>query len=102
MSSGGMVAAVLDGALRRVPPQLAMSAEEVATITPLLLASGAGALGWRRLRHFSDQLLIIALKQLQEAYLRYAIHAAKHEQQVAEVFRVLRSAGVEPILLKGW
>jgi hypothetical protein len=102
MSSGRAVAAVLVGAWRSALPQLEMPAEEVARITPLLLASGAGALAWRRLRHFSDQLFIIALKQLQETYLHYAIHAAEHEHQVAEVFRVLRSAGVEPILLKGW
>ncbi len=102
MSSGRAVAGVLAGAWRSAPPQLEMPPEEVATITPLFLASGAGALAWKRLRHFSDQLLIIALKQLQETYLGYAIHAAEHEHQVAEVFRVLRSAGVEPILLKGW
>jgi hypothetical protein len=34
--------------------------------------------------------------------MQYAIHAAKHEWKMGEVFRLLRSAGVEPILLKGW
>jgi hypothetical protein len=102
MSSGRGVAAALAGAWRRSPPQLETPAKEVATIIPLLLASGAGALCWWRLRHSSEQLLIIPLEQLQETYLHYAIYAAKHERQVAEVFRVLRSAGVEPILLKGW
>jgi hypothetical protein len=79
-----------------------MSAQEVATVAPFLVASGAGALCWWRLRHSSEPQLVIALEQLRETYLNYAIHAAIHERQVAEVFQVLRSAGVEPILLKGW
>jgi len=79
-----------------------MTAKQVATIAPLLLASGAGALCWWRLRYCSEQVPSIAQEELQKAYRNCAIHAAMHERQVAEIFRVLRSAGVEPILLKGW
>src|SRR6266550_2307554 len=99
---GRAVAAALAGAWRSSSPQSEMPAQEVAMVAPLLLASGAGALCWWRLRHSSEQQLIIPLGQLRETYLHYAIHAAIHERQVARVFRVLRSAGVEPILLKGW
>jgi len=43
-----------------------------------------------------------AVRQLRETYYCYAIHATQHEQDVAQVFAVLRSVGVEPILIKGW
>lgn len=102
MSSGKGVAAVLTGTWRRSPPQLEISAEEVAAISPLLVASGAGALGWWRLRHSSEQFLNSAPEQLRETYLHYAIRAAKQEREVVELLRGLRSAGMEPILLKGW
>jgi putative nucleotidyltransferase-like protein len=78
-----------------------MLSEGTAAIPPLLLASGAGALGWWRLRH-SDVERFPAVRSLRETYLRYAIWAAEHERKLVEVFRVLRSSEVEPILIKGW
>jgi Uncharacterised nucleotidyltransferase len=102
MSSGRAVAAVLAGAWRRSPSQLEITAKQVASLTPLLLASGAGALCWWRLRHSSEKVCSRAQEQLENAYRYCAIHVAMHERQVVEVFRILRSAGVEPILLKGW
>src|SRR5205823_4072912 len=69
---------------------------------PLLLISGAGALGWWRCQHSNVQMPTDAVQRLRFTYLYYAIHAAQHERQVSEVFEVLRSGGVEPILLKGW
>jgi hypothetical protein len=100
-SPGRAIAAVLAGAWRRSPPRLEMLPEGMAEITPLLLASGAGALGWWRLRN-SDLHLLSAVRPLREAYLHQAIHAAEHERQVVHVFRALQSSGVEPILIKGW
>ncbi len=62
---------------------------------------GRGALGWWRFQN-SHGPFLSTIRPLRETYLQYAIHAAQHENNVAEVFRVLRSAGVEPMLLKGW
>jgi Uncharacterised nucleotidyltransferase len=101
MPAGKAMAAALTGTWRRSPPPLAMPAKEVAAVTPLLIASGAGALWWWRLRHSPGQLLTTR-EDLRQTYQHYAVHAAKHEREVAEVFRILRSAGLEPILLKGW
>jgi Uncharacterised nucleotidyltransferase len=70
-------------------------------MVPLLLGSGAGALGWWRFQNSHGHFLS-TVRPLRETYLQYAIHAAEHENNVAEVFRMLRSAGVEPMLLKGW
>jgi hypothetical protein len=39
---------------------------------------------------------------LREIYIRYALYAAEYEQQIVETIKVLRSAGVDPILVKGW
>jgi hypothetical protein len=98
--SGHAVAAALAGSWLKSPPQPKMTAQDVAAIVPLLLKSGAGALGWWRFRKSGQ--LSSAVRSLRETYLQYAIHAADHERQIAGVFRLLRSVGVEPILIKGW
>jgi hypothetical protein len=100
-SQGRAVAAVLTGAWRESPPQPKIPTGDVVAIAPLLLKSGAGALGWWRFRH-SDEQLRSAVQPLREAYLQCAIQADEHEQELVDVFRVLRSSGVEPILIKGW
>jgi hypothetical protein len=79
-----------------------MSPGEIEAVMPLLLGSGAGALAWRRIRQRSGRESVAAIEQLRHAYLHNSICAAKHERQVAEIFKVLRSAGIEPILIKGW
>ena len=48
--SGELVARVLTGAWRLLPPPLDLSTEELATITPLLLSMGAGMAAVRRFR----------------------------------------------------
>lgn len=79
-----------------------MSPGEIDAVMPLLLGSGAGALAWRRISPRSGTESFAAIEQLRHAYLYNCICAAKHERQVAEIFKVLRSAGIEPILIKGW
>ena len=100
-SAGHAVAIALEGAWRKSPPPLKMRSESVPAIAPLLLASGAGALGWWRLRHSEAQRLA-PVRSLRKTYLQSAIQAVEHERQVALVFRAFRSSGVEPILIKGW
>jgi hypothetical protein len=100
-SPGHAVAAALAGCWLKSPPKSKMAARDLAAIVPLLLKSGAGALGWWRFRN-SDEQLLPAVRSLRETYLQYAIHSAEHERQVVATFRVLRSGGVEPILIKGW
>src|SRR3984893_13732246 len=99
-SPGHAVAAALAGCWLKSPPKSKMAAQDVAAITPLLLKSGAGALGWWRFRH--SDMRLFAVPSLRKTYLQYAIHVAEHERQVAGAFRMLRLAGVEPVLIKGW
>jgi hypothetical protein len=79
-----------------------MSPGEINAVMPLLLGSGAGALAWWRISRRSEPMRIAAIEQLRHAYWHSSIHAAKQEREVVEVFKVLRSAGIEPILIKGW
>jgi hypothetical protein len=98
---GGAVADVLAGAWRPMPPPLAAGAEALAAAIPLLLQSTAAPLAWRRLRaagRHTDR----AARPLQRAYREHAVEAAGHEQQLQRVVPLLRAAGVEPILIKGW
>ncbi len=79
-----------------------MSTREIDAVMPLLLGSGAGALAWWRIRKRSRTMPVDASEQFRQAYLHSSIHAANHEREVAEIFKVLCSAGIEPILIKGW
>src|SRR5205823_9972858 len=36
------------------------------------------------------------------AYRLYALYAAINERAIAQLFTLLRSSGVEPLLVKGW
>jgi hypothetical protein len=100
-SPGTLIAAALAGAWRRVPGETAISAEDLAVITPLLLGSGAGALAWWRVRD-SALRASAAARELREAYRFHTLGAALHELGIKEAFRLLRAAGVAPVLVKGW
>src|SRR5262245_59089185 len=101
MSPGSVLASLLRGIWRHNPPAQAISEDELTQVIPLLLRSGGGGLGWHRVRHSGLQLSVAA-HSLQQAYRLHAIHAAVHEQMLLVLFRALRAAGVEPILIKGW
>jgi hypothetical protein len=98
---GSVLSSLLRGIWRHTTPAPAISEAELAQVTPLLLRSGGGALGWHRVRH-STLRTSSAGRTLQQAYRLHAIRTAVHERALQELFRVLRSAGVEPILIKGW
>ncbi|HZE73114.1 MAG TPA: nucleotidyltransferase family protein [Pyrinomonadaceae bacterium] len=100
-SKGYLIAAALTGAWREFPPSPRLSAEELEGIAPLLLGSGAGALAWNSLRtsHLRDSPIA---ELFREAYQFYSLQSSVHELQIQEVFKLLRSGGVEPLLIKGW
>jgi hypothetical protein len=95
------VAAVLAGAWRAEPPPLELPQAEVETAVPLLLAGGAGALAWWRLRA-TPLAANAALAPLFEAYRAYTLEAAVRQRQLAEAASALHGAGVEALLGKGW
>jgi hypothetical protein len=95
------LAAALGGAWRDVPPAHETSAEELALVAPLLNASGAGALGWWKLRR-TPLAADAAAASLREAYRFQTIRAALHEREVGRVFRLLAAFGLDALLVKGW
>jgi hypothetical protein len=68
---------------------------------PLLLGTGGGGLGWWRIRQSALQTAP-ATPRLVQAYRHQTLLAALHEQQLLQALTSLRSAGVEPLLAKGW
>lgn len=98
---GELLAKVLSGSWRHAPPTLELTKEELATVTPALLETGGGALGWRRVQHSRWRTSSLA-SELQQAYRIHAVQAMLHQLQIKEVVELLRSNGVESVLVKGW
>ena len=96
-----MLAAALAGSWRLAPPPLDCSADEFEKIAPLLIRSGAAPLCWRRVRH-SELRALPAAAAMQQAYRHNILLTAVREQKIERAVAVLRAAGVEPILVKGW
>ena len=98
---GELVARVLRGAWRSPPPKLELSETELNTVTPLLLASGAAALGWWRVRN-SNLTDTPAASELHQAYRLHSLQSALHELEIKDLVTLARAAGAEPVLVKGW
>jgi hypothetical protein len=99
---GTLVARVLSGAWRKsIPSSIDLTERQLDEITPQLFASGAGAIGWWRIRQTSLRETSSG-ELLQQAYRLQALQASIHERRIVKIFDVLRRAGVEPLLGKGW
>ncbi|MBV9210557.1 MAG: nucleotidyltransferase family protein [Acidobacteria bacterium] len=96
-----LISSLLTGAWRETPPPPEISAAELEQVAPLLIASGGGALAFWKLRHsaLADTRAAADLKQV---FRLYTLQAAIHEREIAQVIKLLKGAGVEPILVKGW
>jgi hypothetical protein len=101
LNKAGLIAKVLNGSWRRSAAPLTISPAELDIVTPLLLESGAGALGWKRVSNSSLRNAGAAL-ELEQAYRLHALQSAIHERNIQNALTQLRSASVEPILVKGW
>ena len=96
---GRLLAELLAGSWRCTPPTA--SAQEVAEIANLLTTCGAGGLAWCRVR--GSDLNSGPIAELFQAQYRFqSLKAALHERSLKKVIPLLRSAGVEPLLVKGW
>jgi hypothetical protein len=101
LRKGKLVATVLSGAWRSAPfPLLTLSASELDEISPLLCVSGAAALAWRRISN-TDLRQASCAEVLHQAYRLQALQTAIHEQHLEKVFRLLRAASVDAVLVKG-
>jgi putative nucleotidyltransferase-like protein len=100
-SLGRIVATLLSGSWRAVPHDPNISAEELRLVAPLLLQSGSAALAWWRI-HDSRLSECDAAIELRSAYQLHSLQAAIHRTEIEEIISRLNSAGVDPVLVKGW
>ncbi len=104
---GQTIAGALSGVWRQSPPNENLSPENVALITPLLYASGSAALGWWRIGKVGSEQWAVGSETyseelLHDAYRRSLLNARIHDHELKHVLSLLRTAGIEPILVKGW
>ena len=98
---GKWVAELLKHAWRRDPSPPSLSPAALAEITPLLLKTGSAGLGWWRIQH-SELRTSEAAHKLKHAYISHVLGAELQEREIVQAFGLLRSAGIEPLLGKGW
>lgn len=98
---GDLTARALSGVWRKSFPSEEPSHETLSLTTPLLYATGTAALGWWRIRN-SELADSAGGGQLHDAYRRSRLNALIHEQELKHILSLLRTAGIEPILVKGW
>ncbi|HET9531637.1 MAG TPA: nucleotidyltransferase family protein [Blastocatellia bacterium] len=97
---GRLIANLLTGAWRLSPDPPGVSLDELASIVPLLNASGAGPLAWWRVKNSSLRDAPQA-QPLLEAYRYHTIQAIIHEINLKKVLALYRSNGIDPVLVKG-
>jgi hypothetical protein len=100
-SCGELLAASLFQSWRGSPPARDFPAPDLEIVTPLLYGSGAAGLGWWRIRE-TDLRDTPSGELLHQAFRLLALQAGIHQTNIQKIFRLMRAAGVEPILLKGW
>jgi hypothetical protein len=71
-------------------------------IGPLLLATGAAGLAWRRVRASSGLEPSPAVERLRHAFRAHVLESAVHAHQLGEVTALLRAAKVPVLVGKGW
>jgi Uncharacterised nucleotidyltransferase len=100
-SRGRLVAGVLAGVWRERAAATDFSEADLSVVAPLLYESGGAGLLWWRLRE-SPLATSSMGRQLHEAYRLLRLAARVHEREIEYIFSLLRSAGIEPVLVKGW
>jgi len=97
----GLLRRLLAHAWRAGAEPTDLSSEELTSVVPYLHGSGAAGLAWWRVKHTPLADLPVA-RDLRDAYRLQWIRNSAREQEIHEVVNLLRSQGVEPILVKGW
>lgn len=98
---GELIAGCLKGAWRTAPPAFELTPDELESISPFLLGSGAGPLAWWRLRNSPLKANLTAIA-LHEEYREQCLYAALRESEVSRLSSLLENAGIESLLVKGW
>ena len=100
-ASGALVAEALAGSWRASPGTPALTSGQWAEVAPSLLATGAGGLGWWRLRDAGPEEGP-AGRILQDAYRLHTLDARRQEERLARAIQLFTEARLRPVLAKGW
>jgi hypothetical protein len=96
-----MVAAALALSWRPTPPAPELSGDDLSGIAPLVCDAGSAGLVWRRIRG-SPLEATPAAAEIQGLYRSSVLLSALNETGIKKALPVLRRAGIEPLLIKGW
>ncbi len=100
--TGRLLAATLEGSWRSSDfPPLTISETELDELTPLLCASGAAALAWRRISQ-TELKDSASAEVLHHAARLQSLQTAMHEEKVEKTFRLLENHSADALLAKGW
>ncbi len=100
-SRGQLVANFLAGAWRAAQIPVVVSPAELDLLTNLLYHSASTGLAWWRI-HESELRTSTSGELLRQGYRLQALQSAIQEERIVFAFGLLRDAGIEPILVKGW
>ena len=102
LTKGSLVATALSGSWRNpTSSSIDLSVTELDEAAVLLWDSGAAGLGWWRISH-TELREVPSGEMLHQAFRLLTLQGRIHETKIQKVFRLLRAAGIEPILVKGW
>jgi hypothetical protein len=100
-SVGQLIAQTLAGCWRKPPPPLEIAADELSSITSHLISAGVAGLAWRRVCT-SNLKDTNTTAELRRQYESSAVLAVLRRQEIESLIRTLESAGIKPLLVKGW
>ena len=98
---GQLVAEFLSGCWRKSPDPVHATAAEFKLAIPRLLDPQFASLAWYRIQN-SELARLPGFAELQKTALKTVFQNAILRRSIEEMFVTLRSAGIEPILIKGW
>ncbi|MEP6495516.1 MAG: nucleotidyltransferase family protein [bacterium] len=101
-SNAQLVAATLAGAWRADGLPLRLSRGDLARVSPLLMESGAAALGWRRVHATPALRDCPEANTLCQGGRLLALEDVRNCRAVEHVVALLNDAGIEPLIVKGW
>jgi hypothetical protein len=96
------LACFLDGSWRRDCPPLSLPPAEVARVAPLLIGSGAAALGWRRIKDTPALKDCPEAQELCQSGRILALEDARLDGALEFVVTRLNEVGINPLIAKGW
>jgi hypothetical protein len=97
-----LLASFLDGSWRAKCPPLSLTPAEVARAAPLLIGSGAAALGWRRIKDTPALKRCAEAHELCQSGQILALEDARLDGALEYVAGRLNDVGIVPMIAKGW